>query len=75
MCSIDRLCPVMDNGQNCCQPADCTFCMYYYENNSDELEKCKGCKINLNLEEKCRLKKFIEMVCLLKSKSLRKIKE
>ena len=47
MCSIDRLCPVMDNGQSCCQPADCTFCMYYYENNSDELEKYKGCQINL----------------------------
>ena len=51
MCGIDRLCPVMDNGQNCCQPADCTFCMYYYENNTDVNEKCKGCPINLNLEE------------------------
>ena len=54
MCSIDRLCPVMTGGRTCYQTGDCTFCMYYYENNSDELEKCKGCQINLKPKTKCR---------------------
>lgn len=51
MCKKDRICPEMDNGKQCCQTGYCTFCPFYYENNTNVNEKCKGCPINLNLEE------------------------